>query len=120
VTTIELNCPVGKWRFNRREFADYHINSVGLKGMRGRVTPLKAVDRNIFSQYRPFDKDGNPSDSAFCVSSVPTMYYTVGTQLYLWPTPMHQWTMVLEIRKKRDDRVRPSPDPLDDPEVANG
>lgn len=93
--TIDRNMEVGKFRTQ----IEGKAQSVSLKGLRNRYHPLRKMELHEFESRISLDPLGNIRDD-HVIRGTPNAWIQRGVQVFLWPFPVHSWSIRIETETK--------------------
>ena len=104
---VEKKLEIGQWKFNLANHGGYGMDiiNVSLRGLRNRPFFLTRISTEVFFTRHPKGADGKPQDPAIILRGMPSMYTILANMLYLWPAPMHEWTLQVRMKKKVKDEA---------------
>ena len=92
---------IGQFKVGIQGGGGFEVAAVSLKGMRNRPFPLRKIGLTEFlTRCGRKTVDGRPEEPEVILRGMPSLYALWGQLIYLWPAPLHQWTIEVRLRKR--------------------
>lgn len=88
---LERNMDVGKFRTQ----VEGKVQGVAIKGLRARYHKLRQMDEEEFKSRISMTPEGEIRNDHI-IRGTPSAWFQKGTLVYIWPFPVHQWSIKVE------------------------